>query len=71
MSSLSHVGSTSLRYEYDRSNRIIFPDENYARESCQLETVGLDMLNMDGTPKLDSLYVPILVYFVTTLVLTL
>lgn len=68
---LSHVGSTSLRYEYDRSNRIIFPDENYARESCQLETVGLDMLNMDGTPKLDSLHVPILVYFVATLVLTL
>ena len=25
------------------------------RESCQLETVGLDMLNMDGTPIKDSL----------------
>ena len=62
---LSHVGSTSLRYEYDRSNKIIFPDENYARESCQLETVGLDMLNMDGTPKLDSLGRTIQVYDTT------
>ena len=28
---LSHVGSTSLRYNYDKSGKIIFPDENYAR----------------------------------------
>ena len=25
------------------------PDENYAREVMQLETVGLEMLNMDGS----------------------
>lgn len=30
------------------------PNENYAREIMQLFTVGLDMLNQDGTPMLDS-----------------
>jgi len=29
------------------------PDENYAREIMQLFTIGLEMLNMDGTPILD------------------
>lgn len=32
----------------------IRPDENYARELMQLFTIGLYMLNKDGTPKLDS-----------------
>ncbi len=32
-----------------------FPDENYARELMQLFTIGLHELNLDGTPKLDSL----------------
>lgn len=31
-----------------------FPDENYARENMQLFTIGLDMLNTDGTPILDT-----------------
>lgn len=31
-----------------------FPDENYAREIMQLFTIGLDSLNLDGTPVLDS-----------------
>jgi uncharacterized protein (DUF1800 family) len=30
------------------------PDENYARELLQLFTIGLNELNMDGTPKLGS-----------------
>jgi uncharacterized protein (DUF1800 family) len=30
------------------------PDENYAREVMQLMTIGLDKLNLDGTPVLDS-----------------
>jgi uncharacterized protein (DUF1800 family) len=30
------------------------PDQNYARELMQLMTIGLVMLNQDGTPKLDS-----------------
>lgn len=31
-----------------------FPDENYAREIMQLFTIGLDSLNLDGTPALDN-----------------
>lgn len=34
----------------NRSN----PNENYAREILQLFSVGLDELNLDGTPKLDA-----------------
>jgi uncharacterized protein (DUF1800 family) len=30
------------------------PNENYAREILQLFSIGLDMLNQDGTPMLDS-----------------
>ena len=30
------------------------PDENYARESMQLFTIGLVQLNLDGTPKLTA-----------------
>jgi uncharacterized protein (DUF1800 family) len=30
------------------------PDENYAREIMQLFTIGLNQLNLDGTPKLDA-----------------
>lgn len=32
----------------------IRPDENYARELLQLFSIGLDELNLDGTPKLDA-----------------
>ncbi len=32
----------------------VFPDENYAREVMQLFTIGLDMLNDDGTPQTDA-----------------
>jgi uncharacterized protein (DUF1800 family) len=32
----------------------IRPDENYAREIMQLFTIGLNQLNLDGTPKLDE-----------------
>lgn len=47
---LSHAGSSSIKALPGR-----LPDENYAREAMQLETVGLDMLNLDGTLELDSL----------------
>jgi len=30
------------------------PDENFAREIMQLFTIGLEVLNMNGTPKLDA-----------------
>ena len=35
-------------------SRNIRPDENYAREIMQLFTIGLQELNQDGTPLLDS-----------------
>lgn len=36
-------------------DRNIRPDENYARESMQLFTIGLIELNLDGSPRLNSL----------------
>ena len=36
----------------DTENR--HPDENYAREIMQLFSIGLDKLNLDGTPILDD-----------------
>merc|ERR1719414_1576453 len=45
---LTHSGSTS--YDYNKR----FPNENYAREVQQLFTIGLDLLNPDGTPKRDA-----------------
>lgn len=38
------------------------PDENYAREVMQLFSVGLVLLNADGTPQLDSASKPIDTY---------
>jgi uncharacterized protein (DUF1800 family) len=38
------------------------PDENYAREVMQLFTIGLNQLNMNGTPKLDAQGKPIPTY---------
>ncbi|HEX8071693.1 MAG TPA: DUF1800 domain-containing protein [Pyrinomonadaceae bacterium] len=37
-----------------RGNTRVNPNENYAREIMQLFSVGLDELNTDGTPRLDS-----------------
>lgn len=36
------------------SSTVQNPNENYAREILQLFSIGLDMLNQDGTPILDS-----------------
>ncbi|WP_010523253.1 DUF1800 domain-containing protein [Aquimarina agarivorans] len=38
------------------------PDENYAREIMQLFTIGVNELNIDGTPKLDGVGKPIPTY---------
>ena len=38
------------------------PDENYAREVMQLFTIGLQLLNPDGTPQLDGSGKPIETY---------
>ena len=51
---LTFEGSKSLAYQIERNNAPFFPDENYSREIMQLFSIGLYMLNQDGTKKLDS-----------------
>jgi uncharacterized protein (DUF1800 family) len=46
---LTYAGSAKFDEEKGTS-----PDENYARELMQLFTIGINELNLDGTPKLDS-----------------
>jgi uncharacterized protein (DUF1800 family) len=46
---------------------ITLPDENYAREVMQLFTIGLNMLQPDGTLKLDGNGLPISTYDQTTI----
>jgi len=36
------------------ANVTVYPDENYAREIMQLFSIGLNELNLDGTPKKDT-----------------
>ena len=47
--SLSFLNSKSLEVVYNREGVEIYPDENFARELCQLFTVGQVPLNLDGT----------------------
>src|SRR4030095_509402 len=35
-------------------NSAVAPNENYAREIMQLFSIGVDVLNQDGTPVLDA-----------------
>ena len=49
---LTHYGNQK---KYTNSNGVeVYPDENYAREIMQLFSIGLNKLNMDGTPVLDA-----------------
>jgi len=43
------------------------PNENYARELLQLFSIGLNELNLDGTPKLDGAGQPIATYDQSTI----
>ncbi|WP_125721446.1 DUF1800 domain-containing protein [Pseudoalteromonas rubra] len=54
---LSHLGNEKADPE-----RNIRPDENYAREVMQLFTIGLDMLNQDGSIMQDDSGQPIATY---------
>jgi uncharacterized protein (DUF1800 family) len=51
---LSHVGNQKARPEVNQ-----YPDENFAREVQQLFSIGLWMLNLDGTRRLDASAQPI------------
>lgn len=51
---LTFVNGQSTGYAYIKDKYIQQADENYAREVMQLFSIGLAMLNDDGTLKLDS-----------------
>ena len=46
---------------YKEGDNLILPDENYAREIMQLFSLGVNLLNQDGTAKLDANgnYIPV------------
>jgi uncharacterized protein (DUF1501 family)/uncharacterized protein (DUF1800 family) len=46
---LSYLDTQSTAYNWITKKQLIFPAENYARELLQLYSVGLCMLNLDGS----------------------
>lgn len=50
---LTYEGSKSQAYHQEKSRVGLSPDENFAREIMQLFSIGLFMLNPDGTRKID------------------
>ena len=58
---LTYIGNRKERF--DSTGKLTqAPDENYAREVMQLFTIGLEQLNLDGTPKKDAQGRPIPTY---------
>ena len=51
---LSYYQSKSSEYVWKQKKRREFPDENFSRELCQLFSIGLVELNMNGTNRLDE-----------------
>lgn len=51
---LSYRGSRSTASVFDRTSRIEYADENYAREVMQLFSIGLYSLHNNGTRILDT-----------------
>lgn len=51
---LTYEDNRSVQNNLDRYRRLVFPDENYAREIMQLFSIGLYKLDMDGTPQRNS-----------------
>ena len=51
---LTFYQSKSTEYVWDTQHEIRFPDENFAREVMQLFTVGTEIVNVDGTIRLDA-----------------
>ena len=48
---LTYVGN---KKPYTEDNATILPDENYAREIMQLFSLGVNLLNIDGTPVIQN-----------------
>jgi hypothetical protein len=59
---LSYLNSESTAFIWQRRKRLEYADENYAREVMQLFSIGLYMLNNDGTHVLDQDGNPISTY---------
>jgi uncharacterized protein (DUF1800 family) len=59
---LSYLNSQSTAFMWQRRKRLEYADENYAREVMQLFSIGLYMLNNDGTHVLDQDGNPISTY---------
>ena len=51
---LTYVDNEKAKLAKDGVTELRLPDENYAREILQLFSIGLEELNIDGTPKLDA-----------------
>lgn len=50
---LTYMFSKSSAFQWERESKKFFADENYAREVMQLFTIGITMMNMDGSPIID------------------
>ena len=59
---LTYKGSKSLAYQVERNGVLLYPDENFAREIMQLFSIGLFMLNQDGTKIADETGQPVPTY---------
>ena len=59
---LTYIESKSHTYIVEQTGVKTFPDENYAREIMQLFSIGIPMLNLDGTLQLDDDGVPLKSY---------
>ena len=59
---LTYRDNMALQTSFQRKRRLIFPDENYAREIMQLFSIGLVQLEMDGTPKTTAKGAPLQTY---------
>ena len=56
---LTYIGSKSTASNWHGAQKLLYPDENYARELFQLFTCGLIRMEMDGTPIVDQYGVPL------------
>ena len=46
---LSYLNSKSTAYNYEDTDSVMYPDENFSREVLQLYTIGICKLNQDGS----------------------
>ena len=59
---LTYVNSRSVQRSLELTGKLVYPDENYAREIMQLFTIGLYHLEKDGTLQNSGLGFPLETY---------